>query len=308
MATAFRELHWSSDIPVTAYHFPPSLTEALGILERFSGKARILAGGTDVFPELRRRDSAAEVLVDISRLPGLNTITQAGEEIRLGALVTHAQAAASPLIREKAGLLAEGAAAVGSPQIRNVATVAGNLISARPAADTSIPLLALRAAVVLVSKAGERIVPLTDFFQNVGKTVLDENREILTEIRFQGLGALQGGCYLRLSKRRALTLPMLVASAVVTVDPDQKCFAETAIALGPVAPTPYRARPAEARLRGAALSRQVVREAAAAAVQECSPRDSLLRGSCDYRQEMVQVLVRRALQQAVEEAGYALAE
>jgi carbon-monoxide dehydrogenase medium subunit len=308
MATAFRELHWSNDIPVTAYHLPRSLPEALDILESFPAKARVLAGGTDVIPELRRRASAAEVLVDISLLPGLDSITRDGDEIRLGSLVTHAQAAASPLIREKAGLLAAGAAAVGSPQIRNVATVAGNLISAKPAADTSLPLLALEAAVVLVSKAGERTVPLAEFFLDVGKTVLDEKREILTEIRFRGLNSLQGGSYLRLSKRKALTLPMLVASAVVTVDPDKRCFAEAAIALGPVAPTPYRARPVEARLRGAALSREVVREAAAAAVQECSPRDSLLRGSCDYRQEMVPVLIRRALHQAVEEAGYGLEE
>jgi CO/xanthine dehydrogenase FAD-binding subunit len=109
-----------------------------------------------------------------------------------------------------------------------------------------------------------------------------------------------------LSKRKALTLPMLVAATVVTVDPGQKTFLETAIALGPVAPTPYRARPAEALLRGAAFTREVIREAAAAAVQECSPRDSLLRGSCDYRQEMIQVLVRRSIQKALDQAGFSL--
>jgi carbon-monoxide dehydrogenase medium subunit len=109
-----------------------------------------------------------------------------------------------------------------------------------------------------------------------------------------------------LSKRKALTLPMLIAATVVTVDPQKQCLADAVIALGPVAPTPYRARPAEARLRGAALSREAVREAAAAAVQECRPRDSLLRGSCDYRQEMIQVLVRRSLQKALERAGYSL--
>jgi CO/xanthine dehydrogenase FAD-binding subunit len=306
MATAFKELHWSNDIPVMAYHLPESLPEALELLGRFPGKARVLAGGTDVIPELRRRDSEAEVLVDISRLPGLNSITQAGEEIRLGALVTHAQAAASPLIREKAGLLAEAAAVVGSPQIRNVATVAGNLISARPAADTSLPLLALDASVVLTSQTGERVVPLTAFFLSVGQTVLDINREIVTEIRFKGLRPDQGGSYLRLSKRRALTLPMLVAAAVVTVDPGKKIFRDAVIALGPVAPTPYRALPAEALLRGAALNRKIIREAAATAVQECSPRDSLLRGSCDYRQEMIQVLVRRSLQKALDQAGFFL--
>jgi carbon-monoxide dehydrogenase medium subunit len=109
-----------------------------------------------------------------------------------------------------------------------------------------------------------------------------------------------------LSKRKALTLPMLIAATVVTVDPQKQCLADAVIALGPVAPTPYRARPAEARLRGAALSREAVRGAAAAAVQECRPRDSLLRGSCDYRQEMIQVLVRRSLQKALERAGYSL--
>lgn len=306
MATAFKELHWSNDIPVKAYHLPESLPEALELLERFQGKARVLAGGTDIIPELRRRDIEAEVLVDISRLPGLNAITQVGEEIRLGALVTHAQAAASSLIRGKAALLADGAAAVGSPQIRNIATVAGNLISARPAADTSIPLLALQASVILASQAGERMVPLTDFFLSVGKTVLDGSREILTSIRFQALKDHQGGSYLRLSKRQALTLPMLVAAAVVKVDPEKKCFAETAVALGPVAPTPYRARSTEIRLQGAALTREVIQEAAAAAVQECSPRDSLLRGSCDYRQEMIQVLVRRSIQRALGQAGFSL--
>jgi carbon-monoxide dehydrogenase medium subunit len=304
MIPAFKELHWSNDIPVKAYFLPESLPEALDLLERFQGKARVLAGGTDVIPELRRRDIEAETLVDISRLPGLKSIDRVGEEIRLGALVTHAQTAASPLIREKCLLLAEGAAALGSPQIRNIATVAGNLISARPAADTAIPLLALQASVVLASRSGERTVPLTDFFLSVGKTVLDGDREILTSIRFKVLKEHQGGSYLRLSKRKALTLPMLAAAAVVKVDPEKRCFTETAVALGPVAPTPYRARATEARLKGEALTREIIREAADAAVQECSPRDSLLRGSCDYRQEMIRVLVRRAIQNALKQAGF----
>ena len=306
MATAFKELHWSNHIPIKAYHLPETLPEALELLERFPGKARVLAGGTDIIPELRRRDIEAEVLVDISRLPGLNTITKVGEEIRLGALVTHAQAAASPLIREKAGLLADGAAAVGSPQIRNIATVAGNLISARPAADTSIPLLALQASVILASKTGERMVPLTEFFLSVGKTVLDGRREILTEIRFTGLQSNQGGSYLRLSKRKALTLPMLVAAAVVTVDPGKKCFPRPPSRWARWPPPPTGPGRPRAILRGAALTREVIREAAAAAVQECSPRDSLLRGSCDYRQEMIQVLVRRSIQKALGQAGFSL--
>ena len=232
------------------------------MLERFKGKARVIAGGTDVIPELRRRDLQAKALVDISRLPGLNAIKKDGRHIILGGLVTHGQVASSPLIREKAGLLADGAAAVGSPQIRNIATVAGNLVSGRPAADTSIPLLALEASVTIASKKGERVVPLTEFFVSVGKTVLDPSREVLTHIRFQGLQPDQGGCYLRLSKRRALTLPVLVAAAVVTVDSTARVFKKAAIALGPVAPTPFRARESEAGLKGAPLSREAIQKAA----------------------------------------------
>ncbi len=282
------------------------MPEALDMLERFKGKARVIAGGTDVIPELRRRDLQVKALVDISRIPGMNAIEKDGRHIILGGLVTHGQVAASPLIREKAGLLADGAAAVGSPQIRNIATVAGNLVSGRPAADTSIPLLALEASVTIASKNGERVVPLTEFFVSVGETVLDSSREVLTRIRFQGLRPDQGGCYLRLSKRRALSLPVLVAAAVVTVDSKARVFKKAAIALGPVAPTPFRARASEAGLQGAPLSRETIQKAAGLAVQECLPRDSLLRGSCNYRQEMIVVFIRRSVQQALEQAGFSV--
>jgi carbon-monoxide dehydrogenase medium subunit len=306
MEPAFKELHWRRDIPVKEYLLPGSLPEALDMLDRLKGKARVIAGGTDVIPELRRRDLQVKALVDISRIPGMNAIGKDGRHIILGGLVTHGQVASSPLIREKAGLLADGAAAVGSPQIRNIATVAGNLVSGRPAADTSIPLLALEASVTIASKKGERVVPLTEFFVSVGETVLDSSREVLTRIRFQGLRPDQGGCYLRLSKRRALSLPVLVAAAVVTVDSNAGVFRKAAIALGPVAPTPFRARASEAGLKGAPLSREAIQKAAGLAVQECLPRDSLLRGSCNYRQEMIVVFIRRSVQRALEQAGFSV--
>ncbi len=306
MEPAFKELHWRRDIPVKEYLLPGSLPEALELLDRFKGKARVIAGGTDVIPGLRRRDLQVKALVDISRIPGLNAIKKDGRHIILGGLVTHGQVASSPLIREKAGLLADGAAAVGSPQIRNIATVAGNLVSGRPAADTSIPLLALGASVTIVSSKGERVVPLTEFFVSVGETVLDPSREVLTQIRFPWLQPDQGGCYLRLSKRRALTLPVLVAAAVVTVDATARVFKKAAIALGPVAPIPFRVRESEAGLKGAPLSREAIQKAAALAVRDCSPRDSLLRGSCDYRQEMIPVFIRRSVQKALEQAGFSI--
>ncbi len=303
MPQVFEDLHWSRDISVKKYLVPETLPQALRMLGEYQGRARIIAGGTDVIVALRRRDYGVDALVDISRIPGLGHIEQQGENIILGALVTHAQAEASALIRQKAAFLASGCASMGSPQIRTVATVGGNLVSGQPAADAAIPLLALDARVSIASADGERVVSLADFFLDVGRTVVDPSREILTRIEFRGLSSNQGGCFLRLSKRRALALPMLVCSVVVTVDKANKIITEAAISLGPVAPTPFRSRLIEDGIKGKPVNLQTLQEAADGAYAYCSPRDSLLRGSCDYRQEMVKVFVRRGLRRALEQAG-----
>ena len=285
---------------------PETLPQALQMLANHKGRARVIAGGTDVIVALRRRDYEVDALVDISRIPGLGGIEQQADNIVLGGLVTHAQVERSALIKEKAGLLASACAAMGSPQIRSIATVAGNLVSGQPAADASIPLLALDAQVTVTSAGGERVVPLGDFFLDVGKTVVDPSREILTRIEFKPLGSDQGSCSLRLSKRRALSLPMLVCAVVVTVDKAKKIITDAAIALGPVAPTPFRSKRIEDAIKGMPATLQTLQEAADRASTYCSPRDSLLRGSCDYRQEMVKVLVKRGLRRALEQAGCTL--
>lgn len=304
MTYPFKDLHWSKEFSLQAYHLPGTLEEALDLLDHYQKKARIIAGGTDVIPSLRRKALEVEALVDISNLPGLKDIEEKDGEIHLGGLVTHAQLARSLLIQKKAHLLSEGAGWVGSPQIRNVGTVAGNLVGGQPAGDTSLPLLALNALVTIVSKQGEREVPLNRFFLSPGKTVLDPSREILTRIRFRGLDKTQGSCYQRLAKRKALTLPILSAAIVVKVDPSQKQIEEAAIALGPVAPIPFRALSSEGLLQGAAITRENFMAAAERAMEESTPRDSCLRGSFDYRRQMVGVFVRRGLQRAVEETGY----
>jgi len=306
MSFTFKELHWANDIRIQHYLQPETLEEALHILQDYRGSARVIAGGTDVIPQLRKRDIELEALVDITGLPDMANIEQNGDKIILGGLVTHAQVASSQLIKEKARLLSEGAGSVGSPQIRNVATVAGNLISGQPAADTSIPLLALDARVTIASVEGDRTVTLNDFFLDLGKTALDPGKEILTKIEFQPLGNDQGGVYLRLSKRKALSLPMLVCAVKVTVNKDKNAIYEAAIALGPVAPTPFRDRSTENALKGAPINLTTLADAAEGASAYCSPRDSLLRGSCDYRQEMVKVFVKRGLVRALEQAGCTL--
>ena len=308
MEYSFKDFHWGREVAIRQYLQPRSLAEALAMLAENEGRALAFAGGTDVIPLLRRGDLQAETLVDLTGLPGLEAIESEGEYISLGALVTHSRLCSSPLIREKAGLLAQAAGAMGSPQIRNVATVAGNLVSGQPAADASIPLLALEATVTIASRSGDREVPLRQFFTGQGQTVVDSRREILTKIRFRALGNGRGGAYLRLSPRRALALPILVVAAVVQADRDKRVIEDAAIALGPVAPIPFRALQTEAKLRGAPISQETLDLAAQSAFAEANPRSSLLRGSREYRKEMVKVLVARGLRRALEDAGLDMTE
>ena len=303
MLHRFEDFHCQKEIPIKHYLQPQTLKEALGILVKNEGRARVIAGGTDVIPQLRRAELRVDVLVDITRIPGMGSIQAEGKTLCIGALVTHAQVCSSPLLRNGALILADGAGALGSPQIRNISTVAGNLISGQPAADTSLPLLALGASVDIFSEGGEREVSLTEFFLDQGSTAVDPRREILIRIRFPALLENQAGSYLRLSKRRSLSLPILAVATVVDIDPEKKMFKDVALAMGPVAPVPVRAAKTEAMLRGAPISEETVEMAGESASLESSPRSSSLRGSSGYRKEMVKVLVRRGLVQALTRAG-----
>jgi carbon-monoxide dehydrogenase medium subunit len=304
MNCTFHNLHWEKEISLKGYFLPESLTEALQILSQNRGKARVVAGGTDVIPQLRRKELEVDSLVDLSRIGGLDSIKLEDDIFAVGAMVTHSRVCASALLREKARLLVEGAEALGSPQVRNISTVGGNLVSGQPAADTSLPLLALNACVTILSPGGERTVPLTEFFLDQGHTGVDPQHEILTEIRFPALKENQGGCYLRLGKRKALSLPILALAAVVTLDVFRRVFKDVSLAIGPVAPIPFRAARTEAMLRGATVSPKTVEMAGESASLESNPRSSSLRGSADYRKEMVKVLVRRGLTLALDRAGF----
>jgi aerobic carbon-monoxide dehydrogenase medium subunit len=289
-----KRLHWEK------YFRPQNIPEALKILEEFQGQARLLAGGTDLILQIRNRETEPKVLVDITRIPGLNEIKFEDGFIRIGALVTHSQVARSRLLMEKAFALSEGASQLGSPQIRNLGTVAGNIVSGQPGADTTIPLLALDAKVKVRNQAGERTVPLTKFFLDTGKTVVDSTREVVTEIFFSPLAEDEASVSLRLARRKALALPILTVSVVVSADMKQKKFGHVRIALGPVASTPFRATEAERILFSASIADGVLKEAARKAAQEANPRSSLLRGSGEYRREMVANLVERGIRRALE--------
>lgn len=281
------------------YLMPRTLSEALALLEEFKGEARIIAGGTDLVVQNRGGSMQTKILVDITRIPGLDSITLDKDTIRIGCLVTHTKVAESSLIREKAMALSEGASGLGSPQIRNMGTVAGNIVNAQPGADTTIPLLALDASVKVVSKGGERVIPLTELFTGVGKTRIDSTREIVTEISFPVLKGNESSAALRLAKRKALVLPILTVAVALSADM-KKGFNSARIAVGPVAVTPLRCTEAENVLEGSPINEEIIRKSAAAASAAANPRTSLVRGTKEYRQAMVAILVERAIKSALE--------
>ncbi|MBE3573157.1 MAG: FAD binding domain-containing protein [Moorella humiferrea] len=281
------------------YLIANSTEEALAMLAARPG-ARIIAGGTDLVIDLKEEKRQVNTLVDVSRIPELKVIEEKDGEIILGGAVTHAEAAAAKLIREKLPALAAAAAAVGSPQIRNVGTLGGNVVNAQPAADTAVALVALGAVATILGPAGERRMPVENLYEGVGRSRVDAGREILTHFSIPIWGEGEGSDFKRLSPRRALSLPMLNTAVRVQVRGGRCTRARICIA--PVAPRPFLCEEAAAILVGVEPCPEVIARAAAAAKEAARPRDSLLRGSGAYRKDMTAVLVGRALEEAFSRA------
>lgn len=279
------------------YLFPRTLEEAVEVLAAHNGRARVIAGGTDLVLQAQRGQCDAEVMVDITAIPGLDFLEEREGWIYVGPQVTHGQVAASPLVREKVGVLARACASVGGPQLRCVATLVGNVVNALPAADGAVALFALDAEVQVIDQSERRWESITGFHTGVGQCRVDPCHEVVGAIRFRPLPAGSGWAFQRLARRKTLILPMLCAAIAAQVK--NGAVADVRIAVGPVAPIPFRAGAAEDALRGVKVSDQAIAGAARKALEEANPRDSLLRGSGEYRKHMVEVLVRRGLHQAV---------
>jgi CO/xanthine dehydrogenase FAD-binding subunit len=190
-----------------AYRKPKSIAEALALLGEADGRGRLIAGGTDLMLQLRHHEYRPDLLVDITGIEELKQIEENDGWIEIGAAVTHGEVAKNSVIQKEARALAEGCARVGSPQIRNMATLVGNVISAQPAADGAIPLAALEAEMKVVSKDGERWVSVEATYKGVGVSSVDASREVATKVRFKKLGEKGQTRFFRMCRRKALALP-----------------------------------------------------------------------------------------------------
>ena len=279
------------------YYRPENPAEALAILAEYGGRARVLAGGTDLMVQLERGELSFEAAVDITAIKELRYIREEDDRIKIGALSTHTDLADSPLLRLKAPFLSDAARSVGSLQIRNVGTVGGNLVNAQPAADAAVPLLALDAVVTVVSPEGARQIPLDELYLTQGGTMLNPGRELLTGFSFcPPCDRGGGGAFARVARRKALSLPVFNVAVVLIPHPDANgAISNARIVMGPVARIPFRARDGERVLLSNLPGESTFLEAAEAASCEASPRDSVFRGSGAYRKKLAAIIVYRAL-------------
>lgn len=276
-------------LPKFDYFSPSSLSETFTLLKDYKGRARLLGGGTDLLVKMKKRAVSPDVIVDLNKISELSFIELAGDYLHIGGLTRLVVMGESSIVRERAPALAEAVSVLASPQIRNRATIAGNLCNASPAADTAPPLLVLDASVKLQSADGERIIPLSQFFLGPEQTVT-KPEEVLTEV----IIPLQEGAsaFIKLGKRKAFTLS--VASVAAFAKVNSRKFEEVRIALGAVAPTPMRARKVEEALKGKDANEENIEKAAELVKEECCPITDV-RASAEYRTEMSYVLTKRVL-------------
>lgn len=279
------------------YYEPASLEEASALLLRHGTEASLLAGGTDLLVEIKEHIRWPKHVVNVKKIPGLAQLHyDAADGLRFGALVTARAIETAAVVQAKYPGLAQAARELGSIQVRHRATVVGNICRASPSADTLPPLIADGAAVRIHGPAGGRTVALEDFFSGPGKTVLAPG-ELVTEVVVPPPGPRTGKHYIKHGRRKAMELATVGVAVALRLE--HAACREIRIALGAVAPTPIRARAAEDALRGRALDAATIAAAARIAAGECRPISNV-RGSAEYRREMVGVLTARAIEQARE--------
>ena len=275
------------------FYQPATLAEASRLVKENGAGGRFLAGGTDLVIAMKEKGLLPRYVVDLKRLPGLSGIREEADgSIAIGALTTMYAVETSPLIRRKYPFLSQSAAEVGSIQIRNRATIGGNMANATPSADTAPALVALNATARISGLNGSRTVALEDFFKGPGQTVMS-TEEILTEISIPRTAPELVGDYIKFSPRDMMDLAYVGVAVAFNLGSDRRCE-RVRIVLGAVAPTPLRARDAESLLEGQSLTEALAAQVGDAAARESRPISDV-RSSAEYRRAMVAVMTKRAV-------------
>ena len=286
-------------LPSFEYHAPASIQEALECLCQCAGKAKVLAGGTDLLISMKKREQVPEHLINLKGIKGLNAIRYDEKQgLAIGGLATVGDIERSQIVKEKFTALWDAVNVMAAPQVRNLGTIGGNLCSAVPSADTAPPLITLGASVRLLGTNGERSVPVEFFFKGPGESVLKAD-EILVEVLVPNPPENSGGAYFKLMRRNAMDLALVGAAVFLRINKDKKVCQEARIALGAVAPTPMRAPKAEQVLVGREVNEETAKEAGNTARLEAKPISDI-RASEAYRRDMVGVLTKRAIMAALD--------
>lgn len=279
--------------PLEMYQ-PSSLQEASRLLKENGPGGRFLAGGTDLVIAMKEKGLVPKYVVDLKRIPGLAGIRENGDgRITIGALTTMREIELAPLITRKYPFLAQSAAEVGSIQIRNRATVGGNMANATPSADVAPSLIALNATAKIVGANGERTIALEEFFRGPGQSVMTAD-EILTEITIPKTPSRLVGEYIKFSPREMMDLAYVGVAVAYALGENERRCEGVRIVLGAVAPTPIRARKAEAVVEGQVLTEALAEKAGEIAAEESKPISDV-RSSAEYRRAMVGAMTKRAL-------------
>ena len=278
-----------------------TLRQAISLLQRYGDQARLVAGSTDFLVRWRQGVWQPQYVINLQHIPALQRVSYSARNgLRLGAMVTVQTLETHPAIRRHYPALATGATSFAGVQLRNLATVGGNICNASPAGDTLPALLAFDTQCRVVGPEGERMVALDQFFAGPGRTVLRPG-EILAELRLPPPLPNSGSLYIKHSPRGAMDIATVGVASMISLERRGAVCREVRIALASVAPTPVRARGVEDMLRGQTLTPQLMAAAAQEAQTRVTPIDDV-RGSAAYRKSIVEALTQRTLERAIEMA------
>ncbi|MGB2962982.1 MAG: FAD binding domain-containing protein [Anaerolineales bacterium] len=285
------------------YLQPATVEEALENLSSAPGTTAVIAGGTDLLLDIRQgRHDPVNQLIDVSGIPEMQEVTLDGDYLYLGAGVTHKQIIGNPLMQEHAQCVVEGCGLIGGPQVRNVATIGGNVSHALPAGDGTVSLLALDTEVQIASPDGIKWQPLIEIYVGPGEVTFDRGKELIVGFRFKKKGSREASAFQRVMRPQGVAIAILNMAAWVKLK-EEGSLEKVRISCGPAGPKPFRARKTEEFLSGKTWSGAVHQEAADILGKEVSLRTSAHRATKEYRHKLLPVLLREVLDTAVERAN-----